>query len=103
MTGLTVITKLTPMNIVIAMAADAILSQFYVRRCHDCITMAAMAVEPCMCTIKREVGLQVMIKPPRQPVDRHMAKRTFLAKSAFVDVILEMAVDTLFSRVQKRM
>ncbi len=55
------------------------------------LEVAAIAVQPFMCPLDLEIGL-IMVELPDQPAVRVVASLTIIAKCAFVNVVILMAI-----------
>ena len=99
----TLVAEFTAVNVIRPVTAHTAGRERDIGRDRDCLTVAAVAIEVLVRSIEREVGLSVVIEPPGEPVDGCVTQRTFGAEPRLVNVVFDVAIDTLLGRIEKRM
>jgi hypothetical protein len=87
----TVGAELAAVDVVAAVTADTSARQSD-RAVDSRFAVAAEAVEPGMRAVEREIGLDVVIEAPYEPIERRMAKRTIRTQPRVVRVLFDVAV-----------
>lgn len=99
MTAAAVGSELTVVNVIGTMTVRAVLAQARLRGKR--LPVTALARDVCVCTVKRETRLLVVVEQPLLPVDRVVAQPAILAEATVVRVVFAVATEAVFRCVAK--